>query len=231
MVKHPARYTDGALTAAASLLTKEHARILDPFAGTGRIHQLPTHVTWPIETVGVELEPEWAAMHANTRIGDALSLPTEWANTFDAVVTSPCYGNRLADHHQPKDNSVRRSYTFDLGRPLTPGNAGVLQWGNDYRLFHQRAWRETWRTLRVGGRLVLIISDHIRARQRQHVASWHTRTLLTMPFVLVDCTRITTPRLRYGANHQARTPSELILAFDKRPTMNDLNHITHTNVK
>ena len=214
-MKHPAKFSAGILEAAALMLTLEHKRVLDPFAGTGRIHNLRGLVEWDMQTVGVEIEPEWAVMHPDTIVGDALSLPTEWANTFDAVVTSPCYGNRLADHHQPQDNSARRSYTFDLGRPLTPGNAGTLQWGKFYKKFHIRAWHEARQILKPGGRLILNISDHIRQGKRQHVSSWHTEKLIAgFGFVLVDCARVPTRRMRYGANAQARVPSELVLAFD-----------------
>ena len=51
--------------------------------------------------------------------------------TFDMVVTSPTYGNRMADHHNAKDGRRRITYTHNLGRTLTPGNSGAMQWGED----------------------------------------------------------------------------------------------------
>jgi hypothetical protein len=87
-------------------------------------------------TVEVELEPEWASQHPRTMVGDARALPLPDA-TFDMVVTSPTYGNRMTDHHNAKDGSRRITYTHNLGRTLTPGNSGAMQWGEDYRQLHR----------------------------------------------------------------------------------------------
>jgi tRNA G10 N-methylase Trm11 len=75
--------------------------------------------------------------------------------SIDAIVTSPTYGNRLADHHRASDPLLRRSYTHDLGRPLHSENSGAMQWGDAYRAFHRRAWAEAVRVLKPGGRFVL----------------------------------------------------------------------------
>ncbi|MGH9892778.1 MAG: hypothetical protein ACREA0_12470 [bacterium] len=212
-VAHPAVFSDRILPALAAMLAPAHRRVLDPFAGVGRVHELRKMVTWELETVGVELEPEWANLHPDTHVGNALAL--KFADgSFDAVVTSPTYGNRLADHHNARDSSLRRSYTHDLGRQLHDDNSGGLQWGEEYRDFHVKAWLEAKRVLHDGGRLVLNISDHIRRRQRQYVSSWHTETLLFLGFRLVDAMRVETPRLRQGANGSARVDSEFVLALD-----------------
>lgn len=103
--RHPAKFTGAVLDTITRALT-EHSpthglRILDPFAGVGGVHQL--HAKGGHDTVGVELQPEWAAANPRTVVGDATALPASWAGTFDALVTSPCYGNRMADHHQAAD--------------------------------------------------------------------------------------------------------------------------------
>lgn len=72
--------------------------ILDPFAGTGKIHRLGQ---LGYDTLGVELEPEWAGHHERTMVGDSRNLADELARRgigpVDGIVTSPCYGNRMAD--------------------------------------------------------------------------------------------------------------------------------------
>ena len=123
-VRHPAKYTDKLLPVFAELLTGR-TRILDPFAGTGKIFELAQWLP-EADIQAVEIEPEWAAMNPRTTLGNALHLP--WpAESFDAVCTSPCYANRMADHHEAKDASQRNTYRHALGHPLQPDNAGAMQ--------------------------------------------------------------------------------------------------------
>lgn len=203
-VSHPARYSDAVLEVIRDLLRSHRLggrRLLDPFAGTGRVHELRHEV----DTAGVELEPEWAAMSEHTTVGNALALPFDDAS-FDVIATSPCYANRLADAHTAIDPHLRRSYTHDLGRPLHPDNAGAMQWGKRYRDFHLRAWAEVTRVLRPAGVFILNIKDHTRDGARQPVSSWHATTLIErLGFVLVDCAGVADVRhLRQGANADAR---------------------------
>lgn len=105
--RHPAPYPRYVLDRLELWLGAERRelgrplRILDPFAGVGRIHDLPRRLG---ETVGVEIEPEWANLRKRTIVGDATQLPEAWTATFDAVATSCCYGSRMADHHEAKDS-------------------------------------------------------------------------------------------------------------------------------
>lgn len=205
---HPARFALGLLPIfAAAVPVARYPRVLDPFAGTGRIHLLENG------TVGVELEPEWARLHPDTLVGNALDLPFG-DTSFDAIVTSPTYGNRFADKHDAKDGSLRRSYTHDLGRKLTESNSGGMQWGKDYRHFHAQAWEGAWRVLRSGGRFVLNVKDHDRQFTRQHVAAWHVTTLLGLGFELAWFDQLEGGGLRQGENHEDRYP-EQIFVLDK----------------
>jgi hypothetical protein len=104
-VKHPAKFSAGFIDIFRALLTQylytpwkyPEPLVFDPFAGVGTIHQLrPEFMTY-----GYEIEPEWAVMSQFTICGDSTDLPAAWNNTFAAVVTSPTYGNRMADHHEP----------------------------------------------------------------------------------------------------------------------------------
>jgi SAM-dependent methyltransferase len=209
-ISHPARYSSNLLPLFADILAGYDV-VLDPFAGTGRIHELEGH-----DTIGIELEAEWAALHEKTFQGSALELPFEDME-FDAVCTSPTYGNRLADSHNASDPERRRSYTHDLGRPLSDNNSGAMQWGDRYREFHEAAWAEAVRVLRPGGRFVLNIKDHIRAGVQQPVAAWHVAALvdLGLRFNAELSQGAPTGHLQQGANAEARAGQELVLVFDR----------------
>jgi hypothetical protein len=89
---HPATWSQPVLEVVAGCLPGG-ATVLDPFAGTGGLADI-AH----IRPVCVELEPEWATQI----VGNALALPFA-SGSFLYVATSPCFGNRMADHHDNRD--------------------------------------------------------------------------------------------------------------------------------
>lgn len=206
---HPAPYTRSIVELFGTL--ELSGRVLDPFAGTGLIHDLG------LEAVGVEIEPEWAELREGTIIGDATRLPFRDV-CFDAVVTSCTYGNRYADHHKAKDGSLRRTYTHDLGRDLHPRNTGKMAWKGPgvgpYCELHEEAWSEVWRVLARDGRFVLNIKNHIKAGVEQMVTEWHAELLSTIGFNMVQAHQVFTPGMRVGANRQ-RVPFESVLVWRK----------------
>jgi tRNA G10 N-methylase Trm11 len=210
-MKHPAVFSDAVLARIAPIIAGR-SNILDPFAGVGKL----TEVLSPDqEFVGFEIEEEWASQNPRVTCIDAFQGMKLYNQFFDAVVTSPPYGNRMADHHEAKDGSHRRTYRHYLGRPLHPANSGRLQWGGKYRAFHVLAWREAWRCVSRGGIFVLNVKNHIRNGKEQWVTEWHASVLSSMPRSLLKCW-ITVPvhGYRYGDN-RVRIPYESILVFEK----------------
>jgi hypothetical protein len=214
-VSHPARYSAAILERFEKVInqvcnvTADRVKVLDPFAGTGRIHELP------FDTTGVELEPEWGQLVAEGNIiGDAADMPFN-DHAFDVVATSPTYGNRLADHHDAADAHLRRSYTHDLGRPLTDGNTGEMQWGALYQAAHVEIWTEVRRVMKPYGWLLLNIKDHIRNGEQQPVSHWHTAALVELGFTFWPgySAGVTTQHMRQHSNSEQRAGQELVLVF------------------
>lgn len=224
---HPAAFSDAILRYLANTSVLPEGLLLDPFAGVGKVHRLADATR---RFVGVEIEPEWAREHPGNLIADALHLPFR-DEAFDGAVTSPCYGNRMADSHNARDGSLRRSYTHDLqrtvgdtSRKLHPANSGTLYcWQPAYWRFHASAWEEVFRVLRPGAQFFLNVSDCYRTvkrhgvpeRRREHVVDTHLRLCLSIGFDLVDRHAVDTPRMRYGENDH-RVEAETVLEF-RRP--------------
>lgn len=216
--EHPAVFSDAILETVAQQLAEigTPSVVVDPFAGTGRVHELRERAGVD-RTIGVELEPEWAEKHPDTMQGNALTLTHHvGTSAVDAIVTSPTYGNRMADHHDATDDSVRLTYKHTLGRDLTDGNSGALQWGEQYREFHRKAWSEAIAALRPGGTLTLNCKNHIRAGEVQRVTEWHIDHLTAecgLRLVALDV--VPTKGLMAGANSDSRTPVEFVATFRK----------------
>lgn len=239
--KHPAPFSDALLPRFAKVLmehrppTGRPLGILDPFAGIGRIHELPSYFTdrYPgdVVTVGVELMPKWAAAHAPTYtyVGDATTILTDhpdWKATFDAVVTSPCYGNRMADHHEAKDDSERRSYRHYYGDDFFTDapreqNAGAMAFGDDYKRLHERAWAQVYDLLVPGGLFLLNVKNHIRNGEIVNVALWHRHTVRAIGFEHLTTKIVQLRGYRYGENTEHRIDHELIYVFRKPETDDD----------
>lgn len=251
-VRHPAKWNGAALTAAAELIREEGTRldrpplVFDPFAGVGLIHTLRDQIG--CDTTGIELEPEWAGQHPDTKVGNALDLQFE-ANTFDVLCTSPTFGNRMADHHTAQDPcskcggelaawaqpegfvckacggtglSRRNTYRHALGRDLSRDSSASIQWGTEYRSFHERAWSEAIRVLQPGGLVLVNIKNHLRAGVEQKVSEWHINCWILLGATVHSVQRIPARGNRQGANHDKRIDAELLLAFRTASLKGDL---------
>lgn len=231
---HPAKFSPEVLQAIDRMLDSYKTALpwpgalaLDPFAGTGGVLGLVSAggFQWTLS----ELEPEWALeaelrMVANDIAG--VVLCQDWLKlgvhpslqgSFHLVVTSPAYGNRMADKHQPsrEDTSRRITYRHRLGRPLTEGSAAGMQWGDDYRAFHEAAWERVWDVLVPGGLFVLNVSDHVRGWEKMPVSAWHEGVLREIGFQRVDGEQVVTRRMKFGANADARVEWESVIVWRK----------------
>lgn len=245
---NPAPFNDDVLKVIGRQL-RRYNKLLDPFAGTGK--GVDYMAALGHKAVGVELEPEWAAHSDRVEVGNALSL--RWrANTFDAVFTSPTYGNRMADHHNAQEvcskcggrgtlisgdtkggklnvhheatcpycggkgrrTYKRHTYKHYLERDPSPDSSAVMQWGEEYREFHRRAWKEVDRV--VKRRIVLNVSDHYRKGNLMPVTEFHIATIKALGWKLTRHIEVVTQRMRHGENYEIRAEYESVLVFDRK---------------
>jgi hypothetical protein len=188
------------------------ARVLDPFAGSNRIHELG-ETLFARTTVGVELEPEWAGGHPRTIHGDAAALPFPGAS-FDAVATSPSYGNRYADQ-SVRPEATTFSYAHALGRRCSPGSGAALQWGPAYRDLHRRCVVEMVRVVRPGALVLVNMKDHVRGGRRQHVVDWWVDVLQAEGLELVDRVEIGATRGNGFVLHPS-SDNEVVIVAERR---------------
>lgn len=240
---HPAMFSRELLAPLAEAIAGSES-VVDPFAGTGRVHVIAELAGVP-SSVGIELEAEWANADLYRGperlqiVGDSLvELARLGSSTFGAVLTSPAYGNRMADKHEARDSckacggsgvvghgeckvckgvglSRRNTYRHRLGRALSENNGGGLQWGPEYRDLHRSIWRESVEVLAPGGRFVVNCSNHIRQGELMDVCGWHRDVLSDLGLVLVDVIEVETRRQRHGANGHLRVAGEQIIVMTK----------------
>lgn len=214
-MKHPAKFSSVLLPVIAGYL-QGYRKVLDPMAGVGTLaHYLYENGWEEGMAMSNEIEREWMEQCPFPRFDyDARFFP--WADGhFDAIATSPTYGNRMADHHEAKDGSERNTYRHKLGRPLSLGNTGSMQWGETYRQAHKQIISECARLLRPGGRLVWNVKDHIRGGQIQSVAGWHLGALTEAGLSFIEAKEVTCPGNRQGQNSESRIGYEWVMVFDK----------------
>lgn len=203
---HPAKFSQSVLDVLGPQLAP-YDNVLDPLGGVGRIQEVCP------QAVVNEIEHEWAVQcPGRAVVADAMTLPFA-DNTFEAIVTSPAYGNRMADHHNARDGSRRITYKHYLGRDLHPHNTGRMQVGQEYWQFHLKIWAECIRVLKPWGVFYLNVSDHVRKGRVVPVAMGHWAMLTTLGLTNTREWDVATPRLRFGQNHEARVAGEKIFRF------------------
>jgi hypothetical protein len=201
--EHPAKFSRALVDVFVDVLAPmDVQRICDPFAGTGRVHEVADMLG--VDSIGVEIETKWAAMHDRTMCADSTVVDFDELGPFDCIVTSPTYGNRMADKHDARDDSDRATYKHRLGSELTDGNTGGMQWTDPtYKATHEAVWRRFVDVLPVGGVFVLNVKDHVRDGQRQRVSAWHLSCLIDCGMRLVDDASISSAGLAGSAGSNA----------------------------
>jgi len=209
VIDHPAKFSRGILPTAAKLLNGAGLCVLDPMAGTGRAFELGA---WGHRVWCVDIEPEYEVLAGEVgsswTVGDARALPF-LADMFDAVVTSPPYGNRMADKLS-KDGDRRRTYADYLGRDLSPGNAAAAQWGDEYRRLMREIWVEVDRVVKRSGQVILNCKDHYRSGELQFVTAWHVECLGALGWGVVEAVEVEAPGYGGRANAYPPLPENVI---------------------
>jgi len=223
---HPAKYSQPILRTIETILLAESLKsdheitVFDCFGGTGLIHSLA--MPGFIRTEAIEIEPEWAASHPLTKVGNALHVDVP-DDHYDVICTSPTYGNRMADHHEARDDSKRMTYRHQLGRMPNPDSSATLPWGQKYWDFHRKVWIEQSRILRPGGLFILNTKDFYRTRTLKgarvqelvEVTRWHVEFLLTLGYKVISTTPVPVNGMRMGTNHKKRVPHEMVVGLRK----------------
>lgn len=219
VVRHPATFSKPFIEIFVELLAP-YPTVFDPFAGTGKLAEIKKF-GYTGKVICNEIEPDWASCKLydvdEWRVGDAEYLTWAKDGMFDALCTSPTYGNRMADSHNAKDSSKRITYTHVLGKKLNEANTGKMKWGNSYRNKHVAIYAECIRVLKPEGLFIVNISNHIRKGKVMEVVMWTIETLSSLGLKLTRNIEIPTKRMKFGRNQNVRVPNENILVF-KKPT-------------
>lgn len=113
----------------------------------------------------------------------------------------------------------RNTYKHRLGRDLTPGNSGAMQWtgkgGEEYRELHREVWALCVEHLEPGGKFVLNCKDHYRMNERQFVTDFHSEVLQQLGLWFQHYYHVTCMGNRHGANREKRAEYESVLVFTK----------------
>jgi len=203
-VRHPAKFSRVLLPVLARYVYPSDL-VLDPFGGSGGVARLNCRAV----VHELQLRVLVHARGARRVCGNGLHLPFR-SCAFDALVTSPTYGNRMADTYL--DDSKRNTYTAGLGR-LHPDNTGAMQWGARYRAVHREIYIECARVLKPAARVVLNVSNHIREGREVDVASFHLAAWGALGYELIETHKIKTPRNRLGRNGGARCEVEFVFVL------------------
>lgn len=233
---HPAPFSASIMDVLAELIRDWPGPILDPYAGIGRVHELGRDDTW-----GIEIEEPWADAHERTIWGDSstarlalfsppggVCISGRHIPEPKAIVTSPDYGNRMADQYlgtpeeqrkraEHGETPRRRSYAISLGRKVSEGSSARYAFGEAYKAQHRRIFTAVTSVCLPDAKLALNVSDFYKTLssgaepQRIHVVSFWVELIAELGWVVEGLIPVGTRRFRDGANSDLRVDEETIV--------------------
>lgn len=196
-------------------------RWLDPFAGVGNFLDL-IPADCQAESVGVEIEPEWAGQRKGVILGDSRHLVRMFGpDSFDGVISSPVYPNGMTDNFNAGAKSGRayrrQTYRQSLGRPLSIGSTAGVGRGltKRHNQMHTEIAREIVQVLRPGGHLLWNVKNVIVKSEIVDVVGWWKELWAALGLLRWDVKMVPCPGYRYGQNRDLRVEEEAILCFVK----------------
>ena len=220
---HCATYTKSIERKIIELLGDRPGIGFDPFAGEGK--SLPAFGQPPPAEryfIGWELEAPWADQTPNVHQGDSTRAAEEFPpGFFDFIVTSPCYGNRFADHHTPRNGEApdaRRGYTYDIRRltedptyTLDENNAGLYAFGTEkYARLHEAVYAACTVVAKDDAEFILNVKNFQRDHGMVDVVRWHVLTLEHLGWGVAARHHVQTPNMGRGQNGKARADGEWV---------------------
>ena len=162
-----------------------------------------------------ELEKEWADQGIDNKVdeiivGDAKNL----SGRYDCIVTSPPYGNRMADNFKAgKPDSMRRGYVGDLGRNVSDGSVCCKHFGKGYEEMIESIYDSI--LFKISFDLfILNVSNFIRQFKEVNVIGWYKNYFKKRDFILLYEDAVNTRRQKgVGANTQLRVSHEVVMVF------------------
>ena len=172
---HPAKFSDAALAAVGDPVIGKQC-VLDPFAGSG-LHPRAARARPSRSTIGIEIE-QWEGICTPRKIRSAtLFAPARSRNGSTPAIGEhrPTFGNRMADHHDARDDGDRGHLQAPArARSPPPYNSASVATGTQVpRLPCARVDRGGAACSSPAGSPSSTSRNHIRRGKKQHVSSWH----------------------------------------------------------
>lgn len=212
---HPAKYSNELLPILAKYA---YGSIIDPMGGTGKAGLLKQYNSKITKVTINELEQEWADQAIDNNvdeiiIGDAKNL----TGTYDCIVTSPPYGNRMADNFKAsKPDSMGRRYAGDLGRTPSEGSCCCKHFDRGYNELITEIFISLFNNVKFD-LFILNVSNFIRNFKEVRIDEFFLKLFTDNKFDLIAHERVKTRRQKgVGANTNLRVECEDIFVFKKQ---------------